>query len=147
MASTGRLQERVEFTVPRARRGIASPWPVHMTKHLATDVVVVRSFRASSATRTILDLARARVPTPRLEAAIDSAVRLGLSSPIVIEERLSTLRGRGRWGCRSLDELLTDSGGHTMLERRFLGIVGRAGLPRPAGIADLVIPASSSSTL
>jgi hypothetical protein len=127
------IPNRVEFTVRRARRGVASPWPVHTTKHLgATDIVVVRTLPTSSATRTILDLARARVPRERLEAAIDSAVRLGLSSPIVIEERLSTLRGRGRWGCRLLDELLTDSGGHTMLERRFLAIVRRAGLPRPA---------------
>jgi hypothetical protein len=127
------LPDRVELTVQRARRSVASPWHVHTTKHLRpTDVVVVRSLRASSATRTILDLARARVPRVRLEAAIDSAVRLGLSSPVVIEERLSTLRGRGRWGCRLLDELLVDSGGHTLLERRFLAIVRRAGLPRPA---------------
>jgi len=49
----------------------------------------------------------------------------------VIVERLSALRGRGRWGARLLDELLLDSGGHTMLERRFLGLLRRAGLPQP----------------
>ena len=50
----------------------------------------------------------------------------------MISRRLSELRGRGRWGCRLLDELLLDSGGHTILERRFLALVREAGLPRPA---------------
>jgi hypothetical protein len=31
-----------------------------------------------------------------------------------------------------LDALLVDSGGHSILERRFLEVVRRAGLPRPA---------------
>jgi very-short-patch-repair endonuclease len=58
-------------------------------------------------------------------------VRLGLSSPLVIATRLETLRGSGRWGCRLIDFLLVDSGGHSMLERRFLQLVREAGLPRP----------------
>jgi very-short-patch-repair endonuclease len=62
---------------------------------------------------------------------MDSAVRLGLSHPRVIAERLATLRGSGRWGCRLIDRLLPDSGGHSPLERSFLRIVRRAGLDRP----------------
>ena len=72
------------------------------------------------------------MPATRLEAAIDSAVRLGLSAPLVLHERLAALRGPGRWGARALDELLADTGGHSMLERRFLELVRRAGLPRPS---------------
>jgi len=96
------------------------------------DQVDVDGFRTLSATRTILDLARARASRPRLEAAIDSAVRLGLTSPVALRDRLAERRGPGMWGVRLLDDLLVESGGHSMLERRFLGLCRRAGLPRPA---------------
>lgn len=122
----------VEFLVPRASRNRHSPYTVHSSTRLnRLDVVNVEGLRATSATRTILDLALARHPHVRLEAAIDSAVRLGLSSPVVIAHRLRTLRGPGRWGCRTIDRLLEDSGGHSPLERKFLSLVRRAGLPRP----------------
>jgi very-short-patch-repair endonuclease len=124
--------EAVEFTVPRSKRGIDLPFSVHTTDMIKPiDFVEVAGFRATSATRTIIDLAHARAHPRRIEAAIDSAVRLGLSSPEVISKRVETLRGSGRWGCRLIDDLLDDAGGHTMLERRFLQLVRRAGLPRP----------------
>lgn len=122
----------VEFTVLRGHRPGRSQFRVHTTATLpAIDRVVVAGFACTSATRTVIDLARLRVSRFMLEAAIDSAVRAELSSPVVLAERLAELRGPGRWGARLLDELLVDSGGHTMLERRFLGLVRRAGLPRP----------------
>ncbi len=129
-------RDTVEVTVPREQRGRGRSVPdgvvVHTTAHLGRiDSVRVRELRVTSATRTIIDLARCGVPRAVIEASIDSAVRLGLSSPIVLERRVQELRGRGRWGCRLLDDLLVDSGGHTMLERRFLTLVRRAGLPRP----------------
>jgi hypothetical protein len=95
------------------------------------DLVTVDGFRCTSATRTIIDLAHAGTAEVRLEAAIDSAVRAGLTAPIVLERRLGQLRGRGRWGARRLDALLIDSGGESLLERRFLRLVRAAGLPRP----------------
>jgi very-short-patch-repair endonuclease len=126
------LPDAVEFTVPRTRRSADIPFAVHSTGVLAPiDRVRVAGYPCTSATRTIIDLARARIPTVRLEAAIDSAVRSQASSPIVICRRLSELRGPGRWGARRLDELLLDSGGHTLLERRFLQLMRTAGLPRP----------------
>lgn len=64
----------------------------------ALDVVTINGFRCSSATRTILDLAAAGAMQRRLEAAIDTAVRLG---------------------------------GESELERRFLELMRRGGLPRP----------------
>jgi len=124
--------DAVEFTVDRNRRTDVLPFTVHTTTMLKPiDFVLVDGFRTMSATRTIIDLAHARAHIRRVEAAIDSAVRLGLSSPEVLANRLETLRGSGRWGCRLVDELIVDSGGHTMLERRFLEIVRRIGLPRP----------------
>jgi hypothetical protein len=123
----------VELTVLRGRRGRAGPYIVHTTASLPLiDQVVVGDFRAVSATRTVLDLARSRAPRARVEAAIDSAVRLGLTSPTALGVRLAAHRGPGHWGVRLLDDLLVDSGGHTMLERRFLELVRQAGLPRPA---------------
>ncbi len=125
----------IEFTVLRSRRGCAdsSIGTIHTSQSVPLlDRVTVDGLPTLSATRTVLDLALARTPDARLEAAIDSAVRLGLSSPSAIERRLRTLRGSGRWGCRLVDTLLDDSGGHSMLERRFLELVRRAGIERPA---------------
>lgn len=68
----------------------------------------------------------------RREAAIDSAVRSGASSPVLIAARLDAIRGRGRWGAPRIDDLLIDAGGHTLRERRFLGLMRSAGLPRPS---------------
>jgi very-short-patch-repair endonuclease len=125
--------DAVEFTVLRDAKGRRVPFTVHTTTRLSRlDRVTVDGFRCLSATRTLIDLAHSRVAPVRLEAAIDSAVRLGLTSPFVLARRLSELRGRGRWGARLLDELLPDSGGHTLLERRFLTLVREAELPRPA---------------
>jgi very-short-patch-repair endonuclease len=126
------LKEPVEFTVMRRGRGVEVPFTVHTTACLPPiDRVKVAGFPCTSATRTIIDLARTRVPTVRLEAAIDSAMRTGASAPIVLAKRLGDLRGPGRWGARRLDALLVDSGGHTLLERRFLRLMRSAGLPRP----------------
>jgi len=125
-------QTAVEFTVDRTRRPRVIPFVVHSTTRLSpVDHVVVDGFRVMSATRTIFDLALARAHPRRIEAAIDSAVRLQLSAPEVLARRLPDLRGSGRWGCRLVEEMITDSGGHTMLERRFLELAREAGLPRP----------------
>ena len=124
--------DAVELTVLRSQRRSPRDFVVHTTKWMPTiDQVVINGLRATSATRTILDLAHARVPRTRLEAIIDSAVRLGVSAPHVLSRRLETLRGSGRWGCRLVDELIVDSGGHSPLERRFLELLRGAGLQRP----------------
>ena len=122
----------VEFTIERPRRPAVLPFAVHTTKRLdPIDHVVVDGFRVTSATRTVFDLARARAHPQRIEAAIDSAVRLQLSSPEVLSRRLDGLRGSGRWGCRLVEDMIVDSGGHTHLERRFLELVRESGLPTP----------------
>jgi very-short-patch-repair endonuclease len=126
-------RDALEFTVPRSARALlAGSASVHTTETIGPlDVVAADGLRCSSATRTIIDLAYAGVALPRLEAAIDSAVRKGLSAPLVLERRLAELRGRGRRGARALDRLLIDSGGESVLERRFLALIREAGLPRP----------------
>lgn len=122
----------VEFLVIRRRRSADLAERVHSTRRWGpTDEVIVDGLRSTSATRTVIDLANAKVHPDRLKAAIDTAVRREFSSPEAIRMRLDELRGRGRAGVRMLDGLLEDSGGHTMLERRFLELVGNAHLPRP----------------
>ena len=122
-----------EFTVLRASKGVRSQYRIHTTIELPrTDRAYVEGFRCTSATRAVLDLAHLRVTRRRLEQAIDSAVRLGWSSPSGLAKRLGEYRGRGRYGSPVLDRLLVDSGGHTKLEREFLALVRRAALPRPS---------------
>jgi very-short-patch-repair endonuclease len=122
----------VEVTMRRAARGRSVPFVLHTTGVLEPiDRIVVDGLPVTSATRTVIDLARARVPTVILEAAIDSAVRSGRSSPVAIACRLDALRGPGRWGAPRLDRLLLDAGGHTALERAFLRVIRQVGLPRP----------------
>lgn len=126
------LPGAVELTLPCGHHGMRVPFTLHTTAHWSPlDRVVIDGWPCTSATRTVLDLARARISTLRLEAAIDSAVRSGASAPLVLATRLSQLRGRGRWGAPRLEQLLVDAGGHTLLERRFLTLIRAAGLPRP----------------
>jgi hypothetical protein len=121
----------VEVTMPRSGRGVSQQWTVHTTRRLdAIDRVRVGELPATSASRTIIDLA-ATASVAELERAIDSAVRDGLTSPAFLGRRLRDLRSKGRRGVVLLDELLVDSGGHSDLERRFLALVRLAGLPRP----------------
>lgn len=117
-----------ELTIVRTSRGRSVPFHLHTTERWRpTDRVHVDGLRCTSATRTILDLAATGVAHPRLERAVDAAVRAGLSSPIVLAEQLAP----GRRGARALRALLPDSGGHGWLERRFLELVRRHRLPRP----------------
>ena len=96
------LPDAVEFTVSRQHRHASRLLRVHSTATMpAIDRVTVGGDRCTSATRTIIDLARTRIPTVRLEAAIDSAVRSGATAPVVLAQRLASLRGPGRWGART----------------------------------------------
>jgi Protein of unknown function (DUF559) len=122
----------VEFLVPRGQRHGRIDRTVHSSKLIRPwDTIVVRGLRVTSATRTILDLANVGAHPERVMAAIDSAIRMELSSPEVIAARLHDIRRRGRAGVRVVESLIEDAGGHTMLERAFLRAVREAGLPRP----------------
>jgi len=92
--------------------------------------MTVETFRCTTASRTIVDLAALDVTATQLGNAIDSAIRDGLSSPTYLRRRLAALRGPGV-AVRRLDELLIDTGGHSTLERRFLRLMRESGLPRP----------------
>lgn len=125
-------EDRVEFLVVRRNRSAEIGERVHSTRRWGpVDAVLLGDLRLTSATRTILDLANIRAHPDRLKAAIDTAVRLELSSPEVLRQRLDQIRSRGRAGVRRIEQLLEHSGGHTFLERRFLELMDAAHLPRP----------------
>ena len=86
----------IEYTVPRTTGGAESAWRVHTSRTLdPIDRCSIGMFRCTTASRTIIDLARTASPA-ELERAIDSAIRDGLSSPSFLRRRLSALRGSGR---------------------------------------------------
>jgi hypothetical protein len=126
--------DRAEFTVPRGCRSVAIPRAVvHTARDVGRlDVITVRGFRCASTTRTVLDLAASGADEARLGAAIDSAVRLHLTAPRVLVERLAEFRGHGRNGVRLLDKLLLDSGGETVLELHVVvEVTGQLGHSNP----------------
>jgi hypothetical protein len=123
----------LEFLVPRDDRERRTVGLVRSTLTLPPidRCIVDRCLPATSPARTIIDLA-AHLRDVDLKRAVDSAIRDGGTSQLFLRRRLTDLRGPGRHGVRLLDEVLEDAGGHSFLERRFLALVRRAGLPRPA---------------
>ena len=121
----------VEFVTSHERRsrgGVA----VRLTREwTAKDLLRHDEVRVTSATRTIIDLAGQGATARDLERAIDSAVRLRLTSIPTLTKRMRELAKSGREGLPVLRELLLDSGGESALERRFLRLIRIAGLPRP----------------
>ena len=123
----------IDITVPRARRNAAPAVKPHSAMRLERpDIAWVQNFRATSAARTIIDLAAlADISATQLGNALDSAARLGLSTAAYVSRRLDAIGCPGRAGVHRLREVMLDAGTHSFLERRFLGLTRDAGLPRP----------------
>jgi Protein of unknown function (DUF559) len=122
----------VEISVLRTRRNSAPGALVHSTSRLQRpDVVRIDELPVTSAARTIIDLAAIGTSATDLGNALDSAARLGLATGEYVQKRLTKLGRVGRGGVQVLDEVMLDSGGHSFLERRFIGLVRAANLPRP----------------
>lgn len=87
-----------------------------------------------SATRTLIDLSRF-VSAKALTAALDSAVRDGLTAERHLHTRIAELRASGRYGIPKLIDVIdgveASRGGHSWLERRYLELCAGAGLSRP----------------
>jgi len=127
----GFTDDRVELVVPRIRRSLDPNVTLHTTRGWhGGDLLIHHGVRTTSATRTIIDLAVSRYAPSAIEKAIDSAIRQRLTSMPRLTRRMTEL-APGRPGIRVLRELLLDSGGESFLERRFLTLVRRTGLPRP----------------
>ncbi len=129
------LRPPFHVTVARGRNVQRAQHHLHTTTDLPPrDRSTVEGVRAMSATRTLIDLAR--FVTPRLlTAALDSALRDRLTAETVLHGRIVELRSKGRFGIPALLAVIegheASRGGHSWLERRYLELAARAGLPRP----------------
>lgn len=124
-----------ELIVPRGRYVHRVGHTIHTTTQLdPLDRESVHGIPVTSPSRTLLQLA-ATEPLDRLTAALDSALRDGLTTDDFLHRRLAVWRASGRNGVRPLiaaiDGAEVTRGGHSWLEREFLRLVAEAGLPRP----------------
>lgn len=72
-----------------------------------------------------------RVTIRELANAIDSAVRTGLTAPLVLRHRLVELGRQGRAGVVAFDQIMEAAVFQSWLEREFLRLVHRTHLPSP----------------
>jgi very-short-patch-repair endonuclease len=123
---------RIEISVPSERNPRIPGLRIHRRKRLQPrDLTRRLGIPLTTPTRTLLDLA-VRLSSRRLERAVNEADKLDLLDPESLREWVEA-RG-GQDGVAALRRLLdartfvlTDS----ELERRFLPIARRAGLPKP----------------
>lgn len=93
----------------------------------------VRSFPVTSPERSILDTC-AVLPRERCGTVLDDAIRLRLTTIPRLRRMLKRVGGPGRRGSATLRYLLAlrgDPAAESELERRFLRLLRRAGLPKP----------------
>ncbi|HWT95013.1 MAG TPA: type IV toxin-antitoxin system AbiEi family antitoxin domain-containing protein [Solirubrobacteraceae bacterium] len=117
----------VDVIVPRGRSLRHEGIRCHRPKHPPQphEIVVRDGLRMTSAARTILDLAATASPT-ELAKAVDEAYARGLIRPGELQPRA------GERGAAKLRKVLEGRGvTRSQLERRFLALVQRAGLPKP----------------
>ena len=129
------LEPPFHLVVPRDRSVNRIGHVIHRSRDISRlDVAEVDGVPTMSATRTIIDLAGSET-SERLATAVDSALRDRLTSEDFLHRRIVELRCRGRAGLPRLISVLEGNeitrGGHSWLERRFLVLLGEAGLPRP----------------
>ncbi|MBI4884175.1 MAG: DUF559 domain-containing protein [Actinobacteria bacterium] len=121
--------EGVEFVVPRHRRSKGGPAARTVVEWPRGDFLVRRGVQVTTVSRTIADLAAAGASARELERAIDSGIRHRWTSVPTLTRSMAAAPGRR--GLAVLRELLLDSGGESVLERRFLRLLRVAGIRRP----------------
>jgi len=130
-----RLTRPFHVIVPRGRFLDRVGAVIHTTRDLPRiDRESVGRLPVLSPTRTLIDLAGLVNPVA-LTTALDGAIRDGLTDEDHLLRRIVELRGRGRHGLPKLVDVISGSeitrGGQSWLEREFLAVSSRAGLPRP----------------
>jgi hypothetical protein len=129
----------LDYSLPSGRRTI-----VHrVDDHLAPEIVIVRGIPATSPRKTILDLAGIR--HFRAEAALDAAIRRGLTDIGQLWLLLEHEWIRGRRGVAILRDLLicrTDgrAPSDSTMEIELRRLIDNAGLPPPVHQHPFVIP-------
>jgi very-short-patch-repair endonuclease len=120
----------IDVTVPRARRGRPGI-RIHRAALPANERTERHGIPVTSVVRTLVDLATG-LRRDELEAAVNEADRLDLIDPEHLREALDDMAGRrGAARLRGLLDRRSFTLTESALERRFLAIVRRAGLPLP----------------
>jgi very-short-patch-repair endonuclease len=122
----------IEVSVPVARRGHRPGLIVHRRRAAALEDATSREgVPLTAVTRTIIDVAP-RIGAARLERIVGEADKLGLSDPEQIRAAAARApRLPGSAIVRRRLDLRTFRLTESELERRFLSLVGRAGIDRP----------------
>ncbi len=98
--------EVVSITVSRRGMKVPAPWIVLRTAPIEpADATTVAGLRVTTVHKTLIDLGAA-ASDPAVEAALESALRRGLTSIPYLRKRLAANAGRGRRGCATLRRLL-----------------------------------------
>lgn len=119
------------YLVPRALRGRTTNGTVTSSHSITRlDWVVIDGLAVTSGTRTVVELI-GRVERNELGNALDSAYRKRLTTPTVVDRRLTELGRQGRPGVADFDRLMELAGVESWLERAFLRVINGTGLPRP----------------
>jgi len=129
------LKPPFDLVIPNGRRIHRGQHRIHRLRSInLLDTSTAMGLPCLSATRLLIELAATETPR-RLTAALDSALRDGLTSEDFLHRRMVELRTRGRSGLDRLLAVLAGSelsrGGHSFLERAFLELLGELGLPLP----------------
>ena len=123
----------IEILVRRSKRNIQTPHRVCSTGLPLglEDTITINGIRCLKAERLILDSPLFEFTSTEAENAIDSSIRLKLVSEQRLRTHVISRHRRGINNGRTLLDALVDTGGESRLERWFLALVCRAGLPRP----------------
>lgn len=130
-----RLTAPFDVTITRDRQIRRAPHRVHTATSLEViDRGEAHSVAVTRPARTLIDLARHEAPE-QLTVALDSALRDGLVTEDSLHRRIVRLRKQGMHGVPDLVAVIEGSelqrGGHSYLERKFLSLMGEAGVPSP----------------
>lgn len=124
--------DEVEFLVPRNLRGRKTVGRVRTTDEISrADRVIFDGLATTSPTRTVVEVLRNGESDPA-GRALDSACRMRLTAHAVVRRRLDELGRPGRGGAALFDRLTRIGTVESWLERRFLALIARHGLPTPS---------------
>ena len=123
----------VEIWAPREYRNRSAAAVVRTSSCPATaaDHVSVDGIRCVTAERLILDSLLFRLTKEEIHNAIDSAIRMRLVDEHRLRRRIFEELPANSRHRQLLIAAMIDTGGESALERRFLALIRRAGLPRP----------------
>lgn len=131
-APRGPLGVAVDVSVPSQVRKRRTSIRLHRRRLDPREVTTRDGIPVTSPARTLIDLATVLQPD-RLEAAVNEADKLGVLDPEALRRFVDDQAGcHGVAALRALLDSRTFRLTDSELERRFLGLVGRAGLPPPS---------------